>query len=57
MKQESPQDEQEYGEHDFKFEYYYMCHAFIKDRTFMGKFALTRPTRHVTTHEIHINKF
>jgi hypothetical protein len=54
MKQESPQDEQEYGEHDFKFEYYYMCHAFIKDRTFMGKFALKGPIRHVTTPEIHI---
>jgi hypothetical protein len=23
-KQESPQDEQEYSEHDFKFEYYYV---------------------------------
>jgi hypothetical protein len=28
--EKSPQDEQEYGEHVFKFEYY-MCHAFIKD--------------------------
>jgi len=57
MKHKSPQDEQEYGEHAFKFEYYYMCHAFIKDQTFMGKPTLKRPTGHVTTFEICICKF
>jgi len=57
MKHKNPQDEQEYGEHAFKFEYYYMCHAFIKDQTFMGKPTLKRPTGHVTTFEICICKF